>query len=131
MVGFSSLELSSYTTMNFTNNYAFYKGGAIYTYSIDNQLSKYFGSCFINFRYDTVHNVSFYFSNNTSEYPNSNSIYTSSIPPCTRLCDNTNESEYENTGGVLTNCPSVKFVFQLINKWLLKQAVFMLTVLSL
>ena len=111
MVGFSSLELSSYTTMNFTNNYAFYKGGAIYTYSIDNQLSKYFGSCFINFRYDTVHNVSFYFSNNTSEYPNSNSIYTSSILPCTRLCDNTNESEYENTGGVLTNCPSVKFVF--------------------
>ena len=94
--GFSTVIVQSNITLNFTNNYALFKGGAIYSYSLDQQLYPGSGTCFINIdkqNYNHSFRPRFYFHSNKASYTNSDSIYISSILPCLSLCSSKLKSE--------------------------------------
>ena len=88
LIGFSSIVVHPRVLMNFTGNSANFQGGAIYSYAIDGQPQ---GLCFIEQEQDmsglTLFNrPKFYFNNNNASHTNSNSLYISSLVPCTSQC---------------------------------------------
>lgn len=93
LIGFSAIRIKNNTFLSFISNHAFFRGGAIYVYSIDEQVSNAFGTCFVE-RYWMFDSSSmfdrptFYFKNNTAVYPNSGSMYVSTLLPCLSFCSN-------------------------------------------
>lgn len=92
----SVIHMYKNTRVNFTNNTAHGKGGAIYQYSPEIHSVEYSQTCFIEYidSNSENRNVTFVFDNNTADADqkhNGHSIYTSSLMPCCKIfksCDN-------------------------------------------
>ncbi len=91
LIGFSSISVERNVSLNFTDNYASFQGGAIYAYSVDEQ--NVFSLCFIEpFQSNLIDKHSnselpkFYFSGNRASDSINNSIHVSSLIPCMSSC---------------------------------------------
>ena len=91
LVGLSSIQVGISVSFNFTSNNALNDGGAINDYSIDKLSSHQFGLCFMEYTYPSPcgsdeGKATFVFEDNKSMKNLGNSIYSSSLQPCSLLC---------------------------------------------
>ena len=91
LVGLSSIQVGINVSFNFTSNNALNDGGAINDYSIDKISSHQFGLCFIEYTYppqcgSDEGKATFVFEDNHSMKNFGNSIYASTLQPCSLLC---------------------------------------------
>ena len=108
MVGLSTIRVGIDVSFNFTSNRATVDGGAIYVYSIDKLSSHTYGLCFIEYTYlpnnnDSEGRATFIFEGNHADTTRGNSIYTSSLQPCSLLCPSNNMS-YLSSEYIIFNC---------------------------
>lgn len=93
LIGLSSINIAGdKVAFNFTKNIASWKGGAIYSYSIDKTSTRYFGLCFVQLQ-GGWNNPKFVFEGNKAITSRGNSIYVSSLLSCALLC---NQSDITN-----------------------------------
>ena len=90
LIGFSSIIVQKHVNLKFINNTAHFRGGAIYSYSIDEQP---ISLCFIEYSdensYDPVffnNRPNLYFNGNKALLDNGDSVFISSVVPCRTLC---------------------------------------------
>ncbi len=85
LLGSAWILLDSRTSMNFTKNKAYAKGGAIYNKYVEKEDMSVFPNCFLNyeiFKPPNYWNCSFFFEDNNAGL-HGKSIYSTSILPCT------------------------------------------------
>lgn len=102
MYSFSVIYMSSNSSINFTNNTAEIRGGAVYTLSNDQHERYSSRSCFIQTvdreSQNTSKNVTITFRGNMAITGSGNSIYATSLKPCTSVftfstCEDSNVME--------------------------------------